>query len=587
MSSDRGPTGGSEEQPTRIVANISPVNGGAGLHGPAGRWWDVAGILLIVVVTFVAYIPALRAGYVWDDREYVWANDLLRSLGGLRQIWLAPTSSPAYSPLVFTTFWLEFHLWGTAPFGYHLTNVALHTLNSLLVWLLLRRLNVPGAFLAGAIFALHPVHVESVAWIAERKDVLSCSFYLFALWVWLRFMARPTWSRYLSAVALFLGAMLSKTIAVTFPLILLLLGWWQGQRHWKRELVRVVPFLVIGAGLGWLNVWRESFVAHTVVVPTGNPFLIAGHAVWFYVAKLLWPADLTTIYPLWNPNSPEQLLFPLAVCGVAGALWWSRSRLGGAPLVAFLFFVITLAPVLGFVRFGYLRVSFVADHLQYLASIGVIAVFAALVARITERVAPSRRAAGVLVAAPILMTLGVLTWQQGHIYTNEEILWRDNLRQNPVSWDAHYNLGTLLMERGQMAEALPHLQMAVGQQPYYPLARKNLGTVLANLGMLDEAIEQFRIEARVEPGVADGQSNWGLALAMQGKLDEAIEHYQLAARIDAHHLATQYNWGRALEAQGKLDEALQHYGAAARIDPQQPQVQRHLQRLMEQTRAAP
>lgn len=548
------------------------------------RLWVLAGAVLIVLVTVLAYGPAIHGGYIWDDREYVWDNGALRSAGGLHAIWCAPRSTPMYCPLTFTTFWLEYQLWGVTALGYHITNVALHVINSLLVWALLRRLAVAGAFFAAAIFALHPVHVESVAWVTERKDVLCAMFYLLTTLVWLRFVEHRRWYSYALAFVLFVSAMLSKPIACTLPPVLLLLAWWKEPARWRREIPYVVPLLVIGIALGLVTVWRQRFDTPDILpgpwrLSLLERALLAGRAVWFYVGKLLWPTNLMTIYPLWkiDAGAPQQYVFPVAALAVLAGLWLYRQRLGAAPFVAAAYFVMTLGPVLGLLNFAW--TSYVFDHLQYLPSIGLIALFAAFASGVAARTGMSARVCAVGAAAPLLV-LVLLTWSQGKIYRSEESLWRANLAQNPQAWMAQYNLGTLLMEQGKTEEAVEHLEAAVRINPDYGQAHKNLGTIFAGQGKLDDAIRHFAEVVRIEPSVADGQSNWGLALAMQGKLDEAIQHYRTALQINPNHLMAHYNLGHALEARGAIGDAIDQYAAAVRINPDSAEARESLQRAL-------
>lgn len=555
-----------------------PEAAGGGRRCPG----EIAGALLIVVLTSLAYVPAIRGGYIWDDREYVWANDALRSLEGLRQLWLAPMVG-LYSPLTVTTFWLEYHVWGVAPLGYHVTNVALHIVDALLVWALLRRLAIGGALFAAGIFALHPVHVESVAWIAERKDVLSAFFSLLTLLVWIRFVERGGWRSYALASALFVCALLSKAVACTLPLVLLLLAWWKG---WRWNLAYVMPLLLVSLGFGILTVSFEQAAAPVPSFPLVERVLVAGRAAWFYAEKLLWPVHLMTMYPHWDVDAGTswQYGFPAAALAVVGALWWLRARIGKAPLVALLFFLITLAPVLGFVPAAYLKVYYVADHLQYFASIGPIALFAGVLAHVAHRLAirPVWRTA---LAAPLVLALAELSWQQGRFYRDAETLWRHAVASNPDAWDAEYNLGTLLMEQGKLGEAIPHLEATIRLNPEWFRAQTNLGIILARQGKFDEAARLFAEAVRLQPHSADGERSWGLVLAMQGKPDEAIAHLNRALDIDPRHLAAHYDLGLLLEAQDKLDAAISHYAAATQIDPQRADLTAELQRALAKRQA--
>ena len=350
---------------------------------------------LLIVLTVAAYVPALRGGFVWDDDKYVTANRTLRTADGLAEIWFEIGVTIQYYPLVFTTFWIEHRLWGLEPFGYHLVNVLLHATSAGLLWTLLRRLKVPGAWLAAAVFAIHPVHVESVAWITERKNTLSGVFYLLALLSYLRFEPpdpqahnrRRDWRFYPPALVLFTCALLSKTVTCSLPLVILLLLWWKRARWRWLNVLPVVPMLAIGALMGLLTAWMEK----NIVLARGADWdlsivqrcLIAGRALWFYLGKLVWPAEVMFTYPRWQVRADVwwQFLFPAATIAVVVALWLLRRRVGKPPLVAALFFGGTLAPALGLIDVYPMRYSFVADHFQYLASIGPIVLFVALLTR--------------------------------------------------------------------------------------------------------------------------------------------------------------------------------------------------------------
>jgi hypothetical protein len=385
---------------------------------------------LIVLLVFLAYLPALRGGFIWDDDAYVTHNPTLHDLGGLQRIWFELGAVPQYYPMVHTTFWLEYHLWGLHPVGYHLINVLLHAAAAIFLWQVLLRLRIRGAWLAAVLFALHPVCVESVAWITERKNVLSAVFYFTAALAFLRFVAleepdgpnRLRWYWYLGALVLFMAALLSKTVTCTLPAALLLVCWWKKGRVQRGEILPLLPFFALGVGLGLITAWMEKFHVGAQGAEWSLTFadrcLIAGRALWFYAGRLVWPAHLTFIYPRWKiePEVWWQWLFPVAAVGVVAGLWLARRRIGKGPLVAVLFFAGTLGPALGFVNVYPMRFSFVADHFQYLASVGLITLCAVGLARM-PRVMP----------ATLVVLLGALTWQQAGIYRNLETLWRDTL----------------------------------------------------------------------------------------------------------------------------------------------------------------
>ena len=353
--------------------------------GEATRFFDgfsrrgALAALALGLLAGVCYLPAmLWGGLNWDD--HIWSQSrAVREWSGLSTIWSWPTRIEGevhYWPLTYTTFWLEHKIWGLAPAGYHIVNVLLHLLNSLLVWRLLLRLAVPGAWVAAAVFAAHPLHVESVAWIIERKDVLSGLFYLTAVLVWLRFLEQPRPWRYGLALLLFAAGLLSKSIVVTLPAALLILQWWKDGRIAVRDLRRLAPFFLVALLITAVDL--SSFGSRHGILDYSLPerMLVASRALWFYAGKLVWPADLAVIYPRWDISlgDPWAWLYLAGATALAATLWFMRHRIGRGPLAGALFFAVTLSPVLGFVNYGYMQYSFVADRFQYLAGIGVIAV---------------------------------------------------------------------------------------------------------------------------------------------------------------------------------------------------------------------
>ena len=333
-------------------------------------------------MVFLAYQPAWHAGFIWDDDAHVTPPEL-RSWHGLWRIWFEVGAVQQYYPLLHTASWLEFPLFGENPAGYHLVNIGVHAVNAVMLWLILRRLQVPGAQLAAGIFALHPVMVESVAWITELKNTLSGLFFLGAALAYLRFDAdrRKRW--YATALGLFTLALLSKTTAATLPAALLVVFWWQrGRLAWARDFQPLLPFFFLGAADGLFVAWVEWQVVGAQGADFAFTFvergLIAGRAIWFYLGRLFWPAELIFMYPRWLVSQADagQYVFPAAVLGGLATCWLARRR-SRAPLAAALFFVGTLFPVLGFLNVYMFVFSFVADHLQYMACVGVIAIVAA------------------------------------------------------------------------------------------------------------------------------------------------------------------------------------------------------------------
>src|SRR6266403_5148243 len=429
--------------------------------------------MLLAAITIFAYRPAWNGGFLWDDDAYVTNNDLLTASDGLQRIWFSLDSPSQYFPLVYTTFRIERALWGLSPSGYHWVNLLLHVANALLVWRVLARLNVPGAWLAGAIFALHPVQVESVAWITERKNVLMGFFFLLTLVAWIAFVDKRTrrpWILYCLALMFYVLALSAKATACTLPAALFLILWLQKKTITMRRLMQIVPFFVLGVGMGLLAVWWERYHQGTnrAVFPFLSPierFLVASRAVWFYLSKIFWPSNLTFIYPTWNISPGDLLDYIWLLAGIAAcvAIYFLRRYVGRSVVVAAAFFVSTLSPVLGFLMLFTFRYTFVADHYQYLACIGPIALASAGIISLSNKFTQYR---AVIISAALLVVaiLGTLTWRQAATYTDIETLWRTTLARNPECWMAHTNIGLVLFQKGQIDDAIAHYRTALQMQ---------------------------------------------------------------------------------------------------------------------------
>jgi tetratricopeptide (TPR) repeat protein len=545
---------------------------------------------LLVAMTLAVYRPVLDNGFIWDDDDYVVENPTLRTPEGLRRIWLDFGATPQYYPMVHTTFWIEYQLWRLEPAGYHVVNVLLHALGVVLLWRLLSLLQLPGAWLAAAIFAVHPVNVESVAWVTERKNVLSGVFYLASLFAYLRAAGVGTGSAgdpgsvrlYGLSLVSFACALLCKTVTGSLPAVILLVLWWKRGRIGWAEVRPLLPFFLLAVGFGALTVQLETqhvgAVGRDWDLSFADRCLVAGRALWFYAFKLLWPTPLVFNYPRWEIDAGHwpPYLFPAAVLVAVAALWTARRRIGRGPLVAVLIFAGTLFPALGFFDVYPMRYSFVADHFQYLASLGLIALFAAGAATGAARVFHGRRGSPPVAAAILLAVLGVLTWHQAQVYRDNETLWRDTLAKNPASWMAHLHLGAIADDRGRVEEAIQHYRESLRIQPVQPEAYNNLGSALRAQGDLDEAIAQLRRSLDVEPTYVFAHNNLGLVYHDRGEYDAAVRHFQRGLEIRPDFAAAHTNLGITLAARGQRDEAIRHHRAALRIDPDLVQAHNNL-----------
>lgn len=533
--------------------------------------------LLIVGATFAAYSVAVHGQFIWDDDNYVTANPTLRSWEGLWRIWFEPRSTPQYYPLTFTTLWVEYQLWELEPLGYHVTNVALHAVGALLFWRILLRLNVPGAWLAAAVFALHPIHVESVAWITERKNVLSGVAYLGAALAYLRFSPpdaspRGHWAWYVTSLALFTGALLSKTVTCSLPAALLLVSWWKRGALDRRDLAALAPFFVLGlVGAATTVLLERDHVGAQgpewtfSLVERG---LIAGRILCFYVWTLVWPSNLAFMYPRWQIDAGVwwQYLFPLAAVSAVGGLFALRRRLGQGPLIAALFYAGTLVPALGFFNVYPMRYSFVADHFAYLATLGPIALFAAATTKLANDLAvgvPLRR----LLTVGLLAVLGGLSWRQGHIYLGPEALWTDTVAKNPTGWAVRVNLGGVYADSGRQDEAIAEMQAAVELWPSAPEPHNALGAMWEQQGELERAAEAFRQALRLESRYYEAHTNMGLVLTEMGRFDEALAHLKAAMLLKPEYVEGYFHAAVAYARLGRNNEAARHFADALLLVP--------------------
>ena len=581
---------------------VPPLAWAGGFTRPGALAALALGLLVIG-----CYFPAFFAGFVWDDEAFTEAA-AVREVSGLWRIWSSPRAienEGHYWPLVYTTFWLEHKLWGLAPAGYHAVNVALHLANTLLLWRLAERLAVPGAWLLAAVFAVHPLHVESVAWVIERKDLLSGLFYLAAFLVWVRFTeespdtggsadaalretrrpsvrdrlsGRPRLPgrrhlprrRYFLALALYVCAMLSKSIAVTLPAALLIVQWWKRGRVTGADLLRVAPFFAAGLAIAIVDV---SFYSAREPVSLGfspvERLLIAARALWFYAGKLLWPAELVVIYPHWEVSVTDPLAWACVAAGMAlaAALWFLRHRIGRGPLAGVLLFAVTLSPVLGFVDYGYMQFSFVADRYQYLAGIGLTAVLVGAAAHGAGRLPEVWRKGAAGIAAVALAVLGALTWRQAEIYRDEVTFFTWIVSHNPAARGAQGNLGTALLEAQRPEEALAAIRIAMKQDPDDVKPHANAGAALVRMRRLEEAEEQLRRALELDPHHTIALQNLAESLRKQGRLEEALEYYRAAMETDAENPMPHAGMGDALLRLGRYEESLRSFDRALALEP--------------------
>ena len=547
---------------------------------------------LLFAAALLAYLPALRGGLLLDDDLHI-TRPQLQSVGGLGRIWFDVGATQQYYPVLHTAFWLEHRLWGDAVLGYHLINVLLHAGAAGLVVLLVRRLRLPGAWLAAFLFALHPVCVESVAWIAEQKNTLSTFLALGAALAYLRFDDERRRSHFWIALGLFVLALLSKTAVVTLPVILLAAVWWRRSRlAWRRDVRPLLLWSVLGGAVGLITLSVERRLLAGIhadfALTPGQRLLLAGRAFWFYIAKLAWPANLTFFYPRWAVNTADagQDLYPAAAAALAAALLFLARRRRG-PLAAFLCFAAALVPVLGFVNVEWFVFSYVADHLQYFASVGLIIPLSAALAMGAERLPAALRRAAPACACALLAALGGLTWRQCARYRDPVTFYRTAAELCPTSSVAHNHYGAALaVLPGRMPEAIAQFEIALRLSPTFAEIHENLGTaLLPDPARRAEAIGHLETASRLRPDRKSAHDKLAFALSgLPGRLPDAIAEYQASLRIDPADPVIHDAFGLALmQDPRRLAEAEDQFDTALRLKPDLAEAHYHLGDLMVQT----
>ena len=530
-------------------------------------------VVALVLLTFAVHFPALHGGFIWDDDDHLTQNFAMTAPDGLRQIWSSLRVS-RYYPLTLTTFWVERRAWGLEPMPYHAVNILLHAASAVLIFFILRRLNVSAAWLAAAFWAIHPTNVESVAWITELKNAQSGLFFFVALLCYLQFdrQSKPGW--YAAALACFAAALASKPSTVTFPAVLLGLVWWQRSRITWADVVRTVPFFLLSAGMSLLTIAEQKRHilgdAQEWSLTFAQRIVVTGKDLWFYLGKLLWPHPIVFVYPRWDLSVAGWWPWVPAIlaAGLAAVLWLYRdTKAGRAGLFGLGYFLLALLPVLGFFDVYYFRYSFVSDHFQYLASLGPLALVAtAIVVALRQPVARA------VVNGAVLLALGSLSWRHAHTFQSNETLWRDTLAKNPRATIALNNLGTILHAQGQDALALAHYRQALALAPDSAETRNNLGNVLNAGRQYEEAIAYLREALRLKPDYPQVHNNLGAALAALGRYDEAAGHFREAVRLKPDFVEAHVNLAGVLARQGKLPEAIEQDRAALAISPDSAEI---------------
>lgn len=575
------------------------------------RW---LGIVAFVALVFAVYHPVWHASFIWDDDAHLTAHRCIVGPLGFREIWT--TVEANYFPLVLSTFWVLNKLFGLNPVVFHLTGIFFHAITSVLLWSVLRRLKIPGAGAVAAIWVLHPVQAESVAWISEIVNTQSGLLFVAAIWFYITDTRTngdqypPGFGRYLLCFICAVGALLSKPSTVGLPIVLGLCTWWRTGRIERHDLYRILPIALLAISVSGWTIWEQKFHSGAVGAEWNHPvserLAIAGWSFWYYLGKLFWPAQLTFVYPKWDVTMLGGLAYlPATVAFAAGYLTW-RSRktaVGRALILVGGFYVVMIFPVLGFFDVYYFRFSYVADHFQYLASIGPIA----LVVAALDFVMPSVRLSLRSPACAFLLMIGslaILTSRHALEFCSSQSLWEATLAKNPRCFLAWNNLGVIALDEGRIADAADRLRRAVELNPLGPELHFNFGKSLVRQNKKEEAAAEFRkaiaLKEDLEPAYvelanelagsaatrkeaidlytkalslkpddADAHANLALALAnMPDGLVEGIAHAETSVRLNSKSATSHMNLGLLLARDAsRLSEAIRRYQEAIALDP--------------------
>ena len=532
--------------------------------------------VILIVLTFFSYHKTFQNGFIWDDDQLVINNAVLIQPDGFRNIWFDPGATPQYYPLVFSLFRFTHAIFQQEAFGYHLVNVILHLFNAILLWFVLRKLQIRAAFVCALIFAIHPVHVESVAWISELKNVLSGFFYLISLYFYLDFLEfdrnrllSDRRMNYFLSFGFFICALFSKTVVCSLPVCLLLIIWWKNSKITIKDFLPVVPYFVIGVSIALITVgiehryiasgawyWQYSLLERV---------LIAGRALWFYAFKLLWPVDLSFIYPRWKVDAASifQYLFPIGIGVVLVCTFANIKLFGRGVLTALLIYMATIFPAIGLVNIYPMKFSFVSDHFQYLASMSLIVLYVTGL----EKLFKSWPLLGRVIFFCVIAVLSILTLNQTLIYKNSETLFYDVLRKNPRCTMAHNNLGMIHVQRGELEEARKHYEAALMIDPKDYIALANMGYYFNQVKDEQKALEYYLKAIALHPEIPEAHYNIATLYMSRGELAKAIEAFKESIAASPYNAPAHFNLGGIYQSLKENDKAIEEYKTALHESP--------------------
>ena len=531
--------------------------------------------LMLLGAVLVVYLPALRGGFIWDDAILLTDNEMVKSAGGLWDIWFCPPTGEGYFPLTWSAFWVQWRLWGTHPEGYRLVNLLLHAASALLLWRLLNRLKVPGGWLAGMLFALHPVCVMSVAWVSELKNTLALFLALLCLLPFATCLETGRKLCFRAPMALcsllFLLSLLAKPLAIGLPVLLLFVVWRQDGRATIANSLPLAPLFAAALAIGMVTPYFQHGGSANITwfEPAWlERILLAAKAYWFYWGQTLYPAHLTLCYAPWRLPPGELLSWlPLtALLLLVSAAWLLRRRLGTLPLLFLAAHGLLLAPTLGLLSMTWHRYAWVSDHFNY-GGVAVVAVAGGmLAARVRDRCQHATRLRLVVpaVGGGLLLLLAFTTALRADLFADPIVLWRQNTVACPESWGGWEHLSCALLDARRPQEAEVAARASLQLLAENPAAQYELAYALHLQGRLAEAIAEYRKTLRLQPNAAKPYWNFGLALNLVGKPEEALGMLRRSLELTPGNTAVRADYARMLANAGRRAEALAAFRQAAR-----------------------
>jgi Tfp pilus assembly protein PilF len=564
--------------------------------------------LVLFAVSIAVYIPAMNGGFIWDDDQEISLNKMIQAPDGLKNIWIDTWSDKTmgadFFPLKTTLQWVLWQIWGTNAPAFHVTNIVIHALCVVLLWFTLLRLRIPGAWLAALVWGLHPVNVESVAWLSELKNTLSLAFLLPAMTAFVRYEEEGSVAAYWGAVGLFLASLLSKTSVVTFPGVLLLYLWWKNSRLTVRDFKVCAPFFILAVALAVVTVvFQHGRAIGTEILPTGGPFtdptglstppplvdyagrlISACFATGFYLYQAAYPFHLLTIYPQWHVTlSPWVQVLPLlGYAALFVVAWRNRGTWGRHVIFGVGCFLLMLVPVLGVIKMSYLRLTLVADHFNYLSTISLVALVVSAFASWRNRHGTLASSTYALVGGMAVLLFSYMSFERSKCYKGMMTLWSGVLfgnpepnkpkplvpvhGKNPNTWQANNHMGALLYSAGQSDAAMGYFKRGVELKPYNCEVHNNYALALCQKGRFEEALIHYKraVELKKDPSIL---TNYANALMQTRRFDEAVVQFGEAFKLTPDNPLLLLNMGNCLFQLDRIDEAVEAYRKALAMKP--------------------